>query len=146
MEMPFGMMMSGASRFSEKDLENAKLPPAPEEDTQLEVLLRPGLLADVEIIVEKVPNAIHVPTQALFEKDGKMVAFVRAGNTYQARVVKPSKRTESTMVISEGLKAGEIIALSDPTETGAKKGKKEEKQGGGNPMGGMPGGGGGGPR
>ena len=143
MGLPFGMMMSGASRFSEKDLENAKLPPAPEEDTQLEVLLRPGLLADVEIIVEKVPNAIHVPAQALFERDGKTVAFVRAGNTYQTRIVKPSKRTESTMVISEGLKAGEVVALADPTETGAKKGKKEDKQGGGgNPMSGMSGGGG----
>ena len=66
-----------------------------------------------------------------------------SGNTYQTRIVKPSKRTESTMVISEGLKAGEVVALADPTETGAKKGKKEDKQGGGgNPMSGMSGGGG----
>ena len=59
----------GARQFSEQDLNNAKLPPPPEDDNQLDVLLRPGLLADVEIIVEKIPNAIHVPTQAVFEKE-----------------------------------------------------------------------------
>ena len=48
-----------------------------EEDSQLDVLLRPGLLADVEIIVEKIPNAIHVPAQAVFEKDGKQIVYVR---------------------------------------------------------------------
>src|SRR5262249_20958793 len=34
--------------FTESERENAKLPLPPEEDNQLEVLLRPGLLADVE--------------------------------------------------------------------------------------------------
>ncbi len=32
-------------------------PPPPEEDSQIDVLLRPGLLSDVEIIVEEIPNA-----------------------------------------------------------------------------------------
>ncbi len=36
--------------FTEAERENAKLPLPPEDDNQLEVLLRPGLLADVEII------------------------------------------------------------------------------------------------
>ena len=48
-------------QFSEKDLANAKLPPPVEADNQLDVLLRPGLLADVEIIVEKIPDAINIP-------------------------------------------------------------------------------------
>ena len=56
---------------------HAKLPPPPEEDSQFDVLLRPGLLADVEIIVEKIPNAIHVPNQAVFEKEGKLVVYVK---------------------------------------------------------------------
>ena len=37
----------------------------------LQVLLRPGLLADVEIIVEKIPNAISHSRPAVFEKEGK---------------------------------------------------------------------------
>ena len=136
---PQMMGLAGAKQFSEKDLENAKLPPPPEEDSQFEVLLRPGLLADVEIIVDKIPNAIHIPTQAVFEKDGKLVAFVKNGNRFEERFFTPLKRSESTMVIAKGLQPGELVALSDPT---AKKDSKEKKNKSGGAMGALPGGGG----
>jgi hypothetical protein len=117
-----GMMMpSYGQQFSEAEIEKAKLPPPPEEDSELDVLLRPGLLADVEIIVEKVPNAIHVPVQAVFEKEGKPVVYVKNGNRFDERIIKPLKRSESVMVIAEGLKPGEIVALTNP---GAKKSDK----------------------
>ena len=74
-------MGGGSGRFTEDDLANAKLPPPPEQDSQLDVLLRPGLLADVEIIVEKIPNAIHIPAQAVFEKNGHLVVFVKEGRS-----------------------------------------------------------------
>ena len=111
--------------FTEAERENAKLPLPPEEDNQLDVLLRPGLLADVEIIIDKVPDAIHVPTQAVFEKDGKQFVYVQnlADNRFEARVIKLAKRSESVMVIAEGLKPNEVVALSDPT---AKKNNKNE--------------------
>jgi HlyD family secretion protein len=132
------------SKFSEEDLANAKLPPPPEETSQLDVLLRPGLLADVEIIVEKIPSALHVPVQAVFEREGKPIVYVRKGSQFEARLVQIAKRSESTMVLSAGVKADEVIALADPF---AKKGSKKEndkKGGSGNPMGGVPAGGGGG--
>ena len=131
------------SKFSEEDLAKAKLPPPPEETTQLDVLLRPGLLADVEIIVEKIPSALHVPVQAVFEKEGKPIVYVSKGSKFEARVVQIAKRSESTMVLAGGVKADEVVALSDPF---AKKGAKKDDQkkgGNGNPMGGMPAGGGG---
>jgi multidrug efflux pump subunit AcrA (membrane-fusion protein) len=127
--LPPGFGMGSTPRFNAKDLENAQLPAAPEESSQLEVLLRPGLLADVEIIVEKIPNAIHIPVQAVFEKDGKPIVYVKSGNQFEERLIKPLKRSESTMVIAEGLKPGEVLALTDPN---AKKGgKKEAKAAGG---------------
>jgi HlyD family secretion protein len=141
-----GAMMRGfggpAGPFSEKDLAEAKLPPPPAEDSQLEVLLRPGLLADVEIIVERIPNAIHVPAQAVFEKEGKPVVYVKVGERFEPRFVKLSKRSESAVVIAEGLKPGEIIALADPFARPGQKKEEKPSQGGGPPMGGM----GGGPR
>ena len=48
-----GMMGGRPGQFSAKEMENAKLPATVGADSQLEVLLRPGLLADVEIILEK---------------------------------------------------------------------------------------------
>ncbi|MGC8793233.1 MAG: efflux RND transporter periplasmic adaptor subunit, partial [Bryobacteraceae bacterium] len=125
-DLPAGFGMGSAQQFSEKDLENAQLPPPPEANSQIEILLRPGLLADVEIIVEKIPNAIYVPVQAVFEKDGKPVVYVKQGNVFEPRVIKPLKRSESVMVIAEGLKPGELVALSDPTARAGER-KKQEK-------------------
>ncbi|MCX6622319.1 MAG: efflux RND transporter periplasmic adaptor subunit [Acidobacteria bacterium] len=123
-------------QYSDKDLANAKLPPAPEEDSSLEVLLRPGLLADVEIIVEKIPSAIHVPNQAVFEHDGKPIVYVKLHGRFEERPIRIFKRSESTTVVAGGLKEGELIALANPTE------KKTDKKGGGSaPAGGFPGGG-----
>jgi HlyD family secretion protein len=143
-EMDFAKLSSGAlpAEFgTEEERARAKLPPPPEEDSQLQVLLRPGLLADIEITVEKIPNAIHIPAQGIFEKDGKPVVWVESGRRFQQRVVKLARRSESTMVISEGLKPGEIIALADPT---AKPGDKKGDKKGAAVMPGMPAGGGGG--
>lgn len=133
-------MMMGFGRgqeFSDQDLAAAKLPPPPEESSQLDVLLRPGLLADVEIIVEKLSNAVHIPTQAVFEKDGKLVAYVKNGNRFEERAFTPLKRSESTMVISKGLQPGDVVALADPyaRKDGKKKGKSEAGA-----MGALPGG------
>ncbi|MCS7314407.1 MAG: efflux RND transporter periplasmic adaptor subunit [Bryobacterales bacterium] len=141
-DLPAGFGLGSSQQFSEKDLESAKLPPPPEENSQLEVLLRPGLLADVEIIVEKIPNAIYVPVQAVFEKDGRPVVYVRRENTFEPRFIKPLKRSESVMVIAEGVQPGEVVALSDPTARAA-EGKQQEKKGaksGALPVGGAGGG------
>ncbi|MEZ5354958.1 MAG: efflux RND transporter periplasmic adaptor subunit [Bryobacteraceae bacterium] len=146
---PGGGGRPGAGGLSDADLANAKLPPPPEEDSNLEVLLRPGLLADVEIIVEKIPNAINVPMQAIFQKEGKTVVYVKEGSRFVQRVVKPLKRSESVMIIAEGLKPGEEVSLQDP-EAAPGEGKKGGKKGGGGGGGGgspmMPGPGGGGKR
>jgi multidrug efflux pump subunit AcrA (membrane-fusion protein) len=97
------------------------------------------LLADVEITVEKIPNAIHIPAQAIFEKDGKPSVWVETGRRFQQRPVKLARRSENIMVIADGLKPGEVIALGDPNaKPGDKKGDKKS----GNAMTGMPGGGG----
>src|SRR5436190_20073072 len=79
---------------SERDRANAKLPPPPEEDSALKVLLRPGLLADVEITVEKTSDSIYVPNQAIFEKDGKQYVWVQDHGGFQQRFVRIAKRSE----------------------------------------------------
>ena len=132
--MPFAM----AQQFTEKDLANAQLPPPPEENSQFEVLLRPGLLADVEIIEEKISNAVNIPTQAVFEKDGKLVAYVKRGKNFEPVFFTPLKRSESVMVVSKGLEPGEQVALSDPTSN--KGDKKKKGEGGRGAMGALPGG------
>ncbi len=121
----------GGFMYTQKDLDNAKLPPPPDEDSELDVLLRPGLLADVEIIVEKVPNAINVPIQAVFEKDGKQVVYVKNGARFEPREIKALKRSENVMIISSGVKAGEVISMANPDAKPGDKKKGDQKGAGG---------------
>jgi multidrug efflux pump subunit AcrA (membrane-fusion protein) len=135
-----GMMGGGSGPFSEKDLQEARLPAAAEAESQLEVLLRPGLLADVEIILEKIPNAINIPNQAVFEKDGKQIVYVRGHKGWEERVIHPAKRSESVMVIASGVRPGDLIAMSDPFAKPGDK-KKKDKGSSSSPASGLPGGG-----
>ena len=133
------MMGNGGSKFTAEERSNAKLPLPPGQDSQVQVLLRPGLLADVEITVERLPNVIHVPAQAVFQKDGKPAVFVLQKNgRYEPREVQVVKQSESMMVLGGGVQPGEIVALGDPTAD--KNAKKDEKKSSSNPMSSMPGG------
>jgi hypothetical protein len=129
------------SPYTEEERNNAKLPLPPEQDSQVRVLLRPGLLADVEIQIEKIPDALHVPAQAIFQKNGKPTVFVQQKNKrFLPREVQLVKQSESMMVLASGVQAGEIVALSDPTADKSAKKEKSEKKSPASPMGGMPGG------
>jgi multidrug resistance efflux pump len=132
------LLGNGGSKFSEQERDNAKLPLPPEADSQVQVLLRPGLLADVEIVVEKLPNVIHVPAQAVFEKSGKSLVYVLQKNgKFEPREVQLVKQSESMMVLGGGVEPGEVVSLGDPTAD--KNAKKQEKKSS-DPMSSMPGG------
>ena len=48
-----------------------------------------GISLLMEIIIEKIPGALHVPVQAVFEKDGKPVVYVQSKGTLQFPADKP---------------------------------------------------------
>jgi HlyD family secretion protein len=134
------MRRASSSQFSEAERNNAKLPLPPGQDSQVQVLLRPGLLADVEITVEKLPDVVHVPAQAVFQKNGKFTVFVEKNKKFEPREVQLVKQSESMMVIASGVQPGEIVALADPTVDRSKNNKGGDKKSQGSPMGGMGGG------
>ena len=76
--------------------------------------LKAGGSVRVTLDGKEMPNALHVPRQAVFDKNGKNYVFVRTGDRFEQRDVKVEQRTESRVVIS-GLSEGTEIALVDPT-------------------------------
>jgi multidrug resistance efflux pump len=136
------MMAIGGSQFTDEERKNARVPLPPEADSQLQMLLRPGLLADVEITVEKLPNVIHVPAQAVFQKDGQNIVYVQQQNgRFEPRKVELVKQSESIMVLAGGVQPGEVVALGDPmADKNAKKKDETKPSSPGNPMSSMPGG------
>ena len=83
--------------------------------------LKAGGSVRVTLDGKDLPDAIHVPRQAVFDKNGKNYVFVKTGERFEARDIKVEQRTESRVVIS-GLGEGTEIALVDPTARTASAG------------------------
>lgn len=81
--------------------------------------LRPGMTATVEIQVERKEQALFVPIQAVFDRDGKRVAYVRELGGFREREVITGSVNRDFAVIEKGLSAGDRVALSDPNLAGA---------------------------
>ena len=75
--------------------------------------MRAGSSLRVVIDGHEIKDALHVPRQAVFEKNGKNYVFLQIGERFDRRDVKVVNRTESRAVIS-GLNEGDVIALIDP--------------------------------
>lgn len=81
--------------------------------------LRPGVTARVIIIGDSLKNVLFLPRQALFDQEGKQLAYVKMGGRYVPKEVKVKQRTESQVVI-EGLTEGTEVALVNPEESKGK--------------------------
>ena len=129
-----------ASEFSEAERNAATLPAPPQEGSDVEVLLRPGLLADAEVIVEEIPDTLYIPYQAVFEEGAQTIVYVQEGSRLQARRVALGRRSESQVAVLEGLEEGELVSLAPPDSAPASRSKTPEASGPSGPA--LPGGGG----
>jgi HlyD family secretion protein len=80
--------------------------------------LRPGMTATIEIAVERKERVVFVPVQAVFDRDGKRVVYVRELLGFREREVVAGSVNRDFAVIEKGLLAGEKVALSDPNLAG----------------------------
>jgi HlyD family secretion protein len=82
---------------------------------QADPRLKPGMTVQITVIVDRVPDAITIPAQASFVKSGQTVAYVWNGSAFQERDVQIERRSRDRVLISSGLKPGDLVALKDPT-------------------------------
>jgi len=76
--------------------------------------LKPGMTVQITVIVNRVPDAITIPVQASFLKSGQTVAYVWNRSTFQERVIQVERRSRDSILVSSGLKPGDLVALKDP--------------------------------
>ena len=82
--------------------------------------MRPGMSSEVDIITERVREAVFVPSQAVFDKEGKKYVFVKNGSTFDRREVTLGRKSESQVEIAKGLQGAEQVALVDMEARGNK--------------------------
>jgi len=77
--------------------------------------LRPGMTCGIRLIVNRVSDALTIPLQSVFEKDGKTIVYVMGARGPAEREVKVGRRSNDRIEILEGLKVTERVCLRDPT-------------------------------
>jgi hypothetical protein len=85
--------------------------------------LRPGLSVDVVVNVETLADVVWVPSQAVFEREGRWFVYRQAPEGYVTHPVTIVRRTESQAVV-KGVDEGATIALADPSRRTKNSGAK----------------------
>lgn len=74
--------------------------------------IRSGMNAEVRIHVERRPDAIQVPVQALAEVKGHYFCLVKNGENYETREVEIGSTNDKTAVINSGLQKDEQVVMN----------------------------------
>src|SRR6266481_8022962 len=69
----------------------------------------PDLSAAVDVVVERLPGALIVPRDAVFEEGGNSYVRVAQGGGFEKRAVKVSSMSDTEAVIESGLDAGASV-------------------------------------
>lgn len=93
--------------------------------------MKPGMSADVEILITTLNNVLSVPSQAVIEREGKKQVYIvegksiRPGATARARLrpVEIGETNWSFTQITKGLSSGEYV-ITTPEVEGLKNGVK----------------------
>jgi multidrug efflux pump subunit AcrA (membrane-fusion protein) len=75
--------------------------------------LRPGMNGAMDVVIDRIPDAVIVPAQAVFTRGGKPVVYVPGGGTYRPVEIEVIGRNPDEFAVS-GLQAGSTIALVEP--------------------------------
>ena len=82
---------------------------------QTDPRLRPGMTTTVRVAVDRVSDAVLIPVRAVFEKNGRSVAYVaRPRGGWDERLVQIARRGQEQLVVTDGVKPDERVALKDP--------------------------------
>jgi RND family efflux transporter MFP subunit len=81
---------------------------------QLDPRLRPGMTAQISVVIDRVPNALIVPLHATFQKEGGTFAYVWDGSKFRQQLIEVSRRSGDRVVVAKGLQVGDRVALQDP--------------------------------
>lgn len=76
--------------------------------------LRPGMNGRMDVVLDRLPDALSVPAKAIFTRRGKPIVYVaKPSGKYEPKEVEVLARNPDEVAI-KGLTAGEKVALTEP--------------------------------
>ena len=97
-------------------------------DLPPEMGIKPGMTADVKILIQTLKDVLIVPVQSVSEREGKHYAYVVSDGEVRNREVKVGESTEKYIQILEGLDEGETVAQDARSRVAAEAKKAEEEK------------------
>jgi HlyD family secretion protein len=74
--------------------------------------LRPGMNGGMDVVMNRIPNAISVPAKAIFTHQGKPIVYVAEKNRYRPVEVQVLARNPDEVAVS-GISAGALVTLAE---------------------------------
>jgi RND family efflux transporter MFP subunit len=90
----------------------------------LDPRLRPGMSSSAQVIIERQPNMLLIPARASFDNNGRPAVYVQVGKRFEVRNIEVGRRNDDDIIVTSGLKEGEIVTLESPAEA-AKRAKRK---------------------
>lgn len=78
--------------------------------------LRPSMNGQMDIVVNRIPSAVSIPSKALFTRNGRPVVYASSDRGYKAVEVEVLARNPDEVAV-KGLAAGTQVALVEPDMT-----------------------------
>jgi HlyD family secretion protein len=79
--------------------------------------LRPGMNGGMDIVINRIPEAISIPVKAVFTRAGKPIVYVASHGHYAAADIQLLARNPDEAAVS-GIPEGSMVALTDPERKG----------------------------
>lgn len=95
--------------------------------------LMPGMTVRCQIVVDKIADTLFIPLEALFKKDNQSIVYVKNGGDFEPRPVTTGPENDDYVIIKNGLKVGDVVALTDPTVRVLDRQKKKASKAGKEP-------------
>jgi cobalt-zinc-cadmium efflux system membrane fusion protein len=98
-------------------------------------LMKPGQRVRADLVMDGTDRALILPREAVFEKDGRKVAYRRSGSSFEPVEITLGPTALGRVVVEKGLEEGDTVALRDPTRPAEEEERDEEGETAGAPSG-----------
>jgi HlyD family secretion protein len=76
--------------------------------------IRPGMTATARIAADRMPDTTLVPSEAIFQKDGRPVVYRLRGSKFDEQPIEIVRRGREQAAVSAGASAGDKLAVRRP--------------------------------
>lgn len=84
-------------------------------------ILMPGMTVSCDIIVDEITDVLSIPLDGFFREGSEEFIYLSKGSSFKKHPVKAGAQNNDYIIINEGLKEGDEVALIDPTKLEEKK-------------------------